>query len=83
MEGYIDKLHIHPLSSITLEGILGANGHQNKLALTLRAELVSRLMTIGGKVYCPKAIVKASIKTILMVEHLNEPQREQLKALLA
>ena len=82
LEGYIDKMNLPTLANVNIESLLGANGQQGKLELTLRAELVSRLMARGGKVYCPVATVRASIKTILMVEKLDAIKKELLQSVL-
>ena len=79
LEYYIDQLGLDPLSEITVENILGAGDETfSKLALTLRAELVSRLMTKGSSIYNPLEIVKASLKTINKVEKLSKEQTEKL-----
>ena len=78
LEYYIDQLGLDPLREITVENILGAGDETfSKLALTLRAELVSRLMT-KGSIYNPLEIVKASLKTINKVEKLSKEQTEKL-----
>ena len=81
MEGYIERLGFPRLARLDLEAVLGADGNSPpKLALTLRTELANRLMSRGGQVYCPVGIAKASVKTVLMVETVNEVQKARLVA---
>ena len=67
-------------TELTMGGILGAKDdyQRSKLPLTIKAELVSRLMRKGGQTYCPRVMVKASLKTILNAEKLTQEQRELL-----
>ena len=85
LERHIRQMLIPSIGSMSLEELLGSeiqNNYQHKLAYTLRTELATRLMTRGGKVYCPTAIAKASIRTVLMVEKLNDEQYRLLKSVL-
>ena len=60
LERVIDKLGMQPLVETNLESILGAGGElHTKLSVTLRAELVTRLMTKGSQTYHPNVLVKA------------------------
>ena len=83
LENYIDQIGLDPLSELTMENILGAGNETfSKVAFTMRAELVSRLMTKGGKAYHPLELVRASLKTILNVERLEKQLAEKLTELL-
>ena len=84
LERYIERAGLEALTNITLEEIIGAgsSGTTSKLELTLRAELALRLITTGGKVYCPAGLAKASVRTILMVEKLSPNQKERLELVL-
>ena len=85
LEGYIEQMAIPALNSISLERLLGVetqDRHEQKLALTLRTELATRLMTRGGKTYCPTVLAKASVRTILMVEKLSNEQKQLLTTVL-
>ena len=76
---------LDPLENITLEGIMGINydPHDFKLALTLRAELISRLMSRGDKTYHPRALVRTCLKTILIVEKLTVVQKSAINEALS
>ena len=80
----IEEMGLQPLNQVTLENVLGAGPAQTpeKIALTLRAELASRLITIGGSTYCPNALIRACVKTIYTVENLNQDSRDKLKQIL-
>ena len=81
MEGYIGSLNMPTQEMQSLEAVLGADGNrQSKLALTLRTELATRLMSRGGQVYCPAGLTNASVKTVLMVERISEAQRTVLSS---
>lgn len=70
--------------TLSLEGVIGA-GEDNrtpKLALTLRAELASRLMAKGGSIYNPRMIVAASLRTILTVEKMPTAKSREIRAQL-
>ena len=58
----------------TMESILGITG-RDKLSLTLNAEIIKRLVSLAGKVYCPNTLVKAALKTVLM----NDPRGSKLR----
>ena len=63
----------------SIETIVGAGETEfSKLALTLRAELVSRLISTGGRKYNPTAMVKASLQTILAVEKMSPVDKGRL-----
>ena len=53
-----------------------------RLALTLRAELASRLTFRGNQRYCPAGLAKASLKTILISEQLTAEQQRQIKLMI-
>ena len=73
---------LQTLTSITLENILGAgpDSDPSKLELTLRAELLSRIMSKCNGPYSAVATVKASLNTIRVVERLDKPMRDKLEA---
>ena len=85
LENKMSGIGLEPLPNLTIESIIGAGeeGTSNDgLALTLRAELASRIMTKGGKQYSPIGLVKASLKTVLTVENLTTTQRLNLRMLV-
>ena len=85
LERAISQMGLDPLENITLEGIMGINydPHDFKLALTLRAELISRLMSRGDKTYHPRALVRTCLKTILIVEKLTVVQKSAINEALS
>lgn len=66
---------MEPLVAVDLEGIIGISGNQHKLAQTLRAELVTKLMSMGSRSYDPQSLVRACLRTVSIVENLTESQR--------
>ena len=84
LESKISEVGLQSLTQLTIENVLGAGQTENprKTALTLRAELASRLMTRGGSTYCPIALVRACIKTIYTVENLDPETKNKLKEIL-
>ena len=82
LEEQIEYMGLQTLTSITLENILGAgpDSDPSKLELTLRAELLSRIMSKCNGPYSAVATVKASLNTIRVVERLDKPMRDKLEA---
>ena len=78
IERKIDAMGLQTLTEITLEGVLGASDLTSKLSLTIRAEVISRILSKAGQPYCPQGLVTASLKTILTVEKLTQEQKESL-----
>ena len=79
IERKIDAMGLQTLTEITLEGVLGASELTSKLSLTIRAEVISRILSKAGQPYCPQGLVTASLKTILTVEKLTQEQKESLQ----
>ena len=83
LEDKIEELGLQRIDPNSIENALGAGQvHQDKLAFTIRAELLARLIGVGGTTYCARALVQASIKTIYAVEDLDQITRTKLKDLL-
>ena len=83
LESYIEQLGMRPLENITLENVIGTQVESTTtLALTLRSELLTRLISFSGKTYHPRSTVTACIKTILTVEKMPKTQYELLKSLI-
>ena len=83
LESYIDQLGLFPIVHNSIETIVGAGETEfSKLALTLRAELVSRLISTGGRKYNPTAMVKASLQTILVVEKMSPVDKGRLDRII-
>ena len=86
IESKIEELGLQPLdpNNLTFEDVLGAGQGENphKIALTIRTELLSKLMTRGGTSYCPDSLAKACIKTIYTVENLDPTLRIRLNEIV-
>ena len=82
LEEQIDYIGLQPMQAITLENILGAGQDVTKLELTIRTELLSRLITKGNSHYSPLATVKASLNTIRIVEKLDTCIRDKLSEVI-
>ena len=83
LENFIDQLGLHQVAHNSIETVVGADVTEtSKLALTLRAELASRLISTGGRKYNPTATVKASLKTVLTVENMSLTHKKKLSEIL-
>ena len=82
MEEIIESLDLQPINPITLAGILGTEASTTNFELTLRAELLSRLMGKCNGPYSPTATVKSCLSTIKIVEKMETVTRLKLEAII-
>ena len=75
-------LDLQPLNSITLEGVLGVEQSDNKLELTLRAELLSKLIGKCNGPYSPIETVRSCLRTIKIVEKLDTQIRQKIERII-
>ena len=82
MEDLITAMDLQPMMHISLEGILGIEPFTNKLELTLRAELLSRLIGKCSGPYSPTGMVKACLSTVRIVVNLVIATRQKIESII-
>lgn len=65
-----ERVGLDTSHTATLEDILGVN-EQSKISFAIHAEILKRILSTGGKRYCPNRILSQAITTIEQCEPLN------------
>jgi hypothetical protein len=73
-----NTLSIETSNLETFDDVLGVN-ETSKLGLSINAEILKRILSASGKVFCPSSILNCAMFTIETCEPLEEDMRTKLR----
>lgn len=76
-----ESLGYEARNRLTLGGAIGAYETHDNLTLALNAELIQRIVSMGGTAFQPTIIVNSTVNTKLSCEKRNAERRDKLMAI--